>query len=87
MSALHSDCHFANDGHWSPPRRRKSLTGSSRRGLCSLPLTIHPDVSGLPQVLLVLERLMCYISEHESVTWVTVEEIATDFRGPKPLRG
>ncbi len=44
------------------------------------PMTIHPDVSGRPQVLLMHERLIEYINGHEGVRWVTMEEIADDFR-------
>jgi len=40
------------------------------------PITIHPDVSGRPQVLLMLERLINYISGHTGVSWVTMEEAA-----------
>ena len=43
------------------------------------PITIHPDVSGRPQVLLMLERLFDHISRHPGVTFVTFEEIADDF--------
>jgi peptidoglycan/xylan/chitin deacetylase (PgdA/CDA1 family) len=49
------------------------------------PFTIHPDVSGRPQVLLMLERLIDYINEHEGVSWVTMEEIANDFRRRYPM--
>jgi hypothetical protein len=42
-------------------------------------LTIHPDVSGRPQVLLMLERVIEYINGHDGVRWVTMEEIAEDF--------
>jgi len=51
------------------------------------PLTIHPDVSGRPQVLLMLERLIAYISGHAGVSWLTMEEIAADFRSREPLPG
>ena len=51
------------------------------------PLTIHPDVSGRPQVLLMLERLIAYISSHDGVSWVTMEEVASDFRQRQPLPG
>jgi peptidoglycan-N-acetylglucosamine deacetylase len=44
------------------------------------PITIHPDVSGRPQVLLMLERLIEYISGHEGVRWATFDDIADDFR-------
>jgi len=43
------------------------------------PITIHPDVSGKPQVLLMLERFIEYVSGHSGVRWVTYEEIADDF--------
>ena len=48
-------------------------------------LTIHPDVSGRPQVLLMLERLIDYINGHEGVSWHTMEQIADDFRKRRPL--
>jgi len=43
------------------------------------PITIHPDVSGRPQVLLMLERLTAYIMSHDGVTFRTCNEIADDF--------
>jgi peptidoglycan/xylan/chitin deacetylase (PgdA/CDA1 family) len=48
-------------------------------------MTIHPDVSGRPQVLLMLERLIEYINGHEGVRWATFDEIADDFiqRNPR----
>lgn len=49
------------------------------------PFTIHPDVSGRPQVLLMLERLIDYINGHEGVRWTTMEDIAADFRTRFPL--
>ena len=48
-------------------------------------LTIHPDVSGRPQVLLMLERLTDYISGHDGVTWQTIEDIAADFKVRNPF--
>ena len=51
------------------------------------PFTIHPDVSGRPQVLLMLERLIEYLNGHEGVRWVTMEEIAEDFRRRYPFSG
>ncbi len=47
-------------------------------------LTIHPDVSGRPQNLLMLERLIEHINAHEGVRWMTFEEIADDFRQRQP---
>lgn len=49
------------------------------------PFTIHPGVSGRPQVLMMLERLIEYISGHDGVRWVTFEEIADDFRRRFPF--
>lgn len=51
------------------------------------PFTIHPDVSGRPQVLLMLERLIEYINGHDGVKWMTFEEIADDFRRRFPFDG
>jgi peptidoglycan/xylan/chitin deacetylase (PgdA/CDA1 family) len=47
-------------------------------------MTIHPDVSGRPQVLLMLERLIEHINSHEGVRWATFDEIADDFRQRTP---
>ena len=43
------------------------------------PITIHPDVSGRPQVLLMLERLIDYIKSKDGVRFVTMNEMADDF--------
>ncbi|MBD8062495.1 polysaccharide deacetylase family protein [Oceanitalea stevensii] len=51
------------------------------------PFTIHPDVSGRPQVLLMLERIFDYISGHDGVEWLTFDEVATDFRRRVPFSG
>ena len=51
------------------------------------PMTIHPDVSGRPQVLLMLERLIEYINGHAGIEWVTFEDMATDFRARYPFTG
>jgi peptidoglycan/xylan/chitin deacetylase (PgdA/CDA1 family) len=48
--------------------------------------TIHPDVSGRPQVLLMLERLIKHINEHQGVRWVTFNDIAEDFESRFPRR-
>jgi peptidoglycan/xylan/chitin deacetylase (PgdA/CDA1 family) len=46
--------------------------------------TIHPDVSGRPQVLLMLERLIKHINTHDGVRWATFDEIADDFIARRP---
>ncbi|CUH67501.1 putative polysaccharide deacetylase PdaA precursor [Thalassovita gelatinovora] len=43
------------------------------------PITIHPDVSGRPQVLLMLERLFNHIKSHEGVKFVTMDEMADNY--------
>ena len=47
-------------------------------------MTIHPDVSGRPQVLLMLERLIEHINGHEGVRWATFDDIANDFLRRSP---
>jgi len=47
-------------------------------------MTVHPDVSGRPQVLLMHERLIEYINSHEGIRWATFDEIATDFKTRSP---
>ena len=42
-------------------------------------ITIHPDVSGRPQVLMMLERLYAYIARHPGARFITFNEIAEDF--------
>lgn len=39
------------------------------------PMTIHPDVSGRPHVLLMHERIIEHINKHEGVKWVTMAEV------------
>jgi peptidoglycan/xylan/chitin deacetylase (PgdA/CDA1 family) len=46
--------------------------------------TIHPDVSGRPQVLLMLERLIEHINSHDGVTWANFNTIAEDFKKRRP---
>jgi len=47
-------------------------------------MTIHPDVSGRPQVLLMLERLIEHINAHDGVRWATFDQIADDFLSRSP---
>jgi hypothetical protein len=42
-------------------------------------------VSGRPQVLMMLERMIAHISAHAGVRWVTFEEIADDFTRRNPV--
>jgi peptidoglycan/xylan/chitin deacetylase (PgdA/CDA1 family) len=50
-----------------------------------VPLTLHPDVSGRPQVLMMLERLFQDWLGHKGVSFVTFEEAAEDFRARFPF--
>jgi peptidoglycan/xylan/chitin deacetylase (PgdA/CDA1 family) len=50
------------------------------------PLTLHPDVSGRPQVLLMLERLFQDWQDRDGVRFVTFGEAAADFRRRCPFR-
>ncbi len=43
------------------------------------PMTIHPDVSGRPHVLMALERLTQHMLAHPGVRFVTCDEMADDF--------
>ena len=44
------------------------------------PISIHPQVSGKPQVILMHERLIEYINSHEGVEWCTFERMAKLFK-------
>ena len=48
------------------------------------PMTIHPDVSGRPQVLSMHERLYEHMRSKPGVRFVTMREIADDFRRRRP---
>ena len=48
------------------------------------PITIHPDVSGKPQVLLMLERLYNHMISHPGVEFTTLDAIADDFAKRSP---
>ena len=51
-------------------------------------MTIHPDVSGHPQALMMLERLFGHMIRHPGVKFVTMNEMADDFarRSPRNAR-
>jgi peptidoglycan/xylan/chitin deacetylase (PgdA/CDA1 family) len=51
------------------------------------PVTLHPDVSGRPQVLLMLERLLSTWQSLDDVHFVTFEEAAANFRERYPFAG
>ncbi len=50
------------------------------------PMTIHPDVSGRPHVVMALERLTQHILSHPGVRFVTMDEMADDFKKRCPRK-
>jgi peptidoglycan/xylan/chitin deacetylase (PgdA/CDA1 family) len=50
------------------------------------PLTIHPDVSGRPQCILMHERFIQYVKKHPGTSFCTMQEIADQFilKNPPP---
>ncbi|MGP5605671.1 polysaccharide deacetylase family protein [Corynebacterium casei] len=48
------------------------------------PITLHPDVFGRPQVLLMLERLIEHFKSHDGVEFATFDQIADDFLAANP---
>jgi peptidoglycan/xylan/chitin deacetylase (PgdA/CDA1 family) len=50
-------------------------------------MTIHPDVSGKPHVLMMHERLYNHMIRHPGVTFTTFEAIADDFARRYPRSG
>ncbi|MGW5381416.1 polysaccharide deacetylase family protein [Nocardia sp. NPDC003963] len=50
-----------------------------------VPLTLHPDVSGRPQVLLALERLLDRWTAFDGVEFVTMAAAADEFRARYPF--
>ncbi|KAL9091447.1 MAG: hypothetical protein Q9165_004833 [Trypethelium subeluteriae] len=45
------------------------------------PMSIHPQVSGKPHVILMHERIIEYINKHEGIEWMTFGEMAKEFKG------
>jgi peptidoglycan-N-acetylglucosamine deacetylase len=50
------------------------------------PITIHPDVSGRPHVLMMLERFYHHIIRHPGVRFCRMEEMADDFARRHPRK-
>lgn len=44
------------------------------------PMSIHPQVSGKPQVVMMHENIIEYINSHEGVEWVTMEQMVAEFK-------
>ncbi|KAK4575319.1 hypothetical protein LTR86_001173 [Recurvomyces mirabilis] len=43
------------------------------------PMSIHPQVSGKPHVILMHERIIEHINKHEGVEWMTLGDMAKEF--------
>ncbi|KAF2714569.1 polysaccharide deacetylase family protein [Pleomassaria siparia CBS 279.74] len=50
------------------------------------PISVHPQVSGKPQVVLLHERFIEWINTHEGVEWWTMEGIVDEFKSGR-LKG
>jgi len=44
------------------------------------PMSIHPQVSGKPHVIMMHERIIKHINAHEGVEWMTFEDMAKEFQ-------
>ncbi|CAG8103689.1 unnamed protein product [Penicillium salamii] len=44
------------------------------------PMTIHPQVSGKPQVLRMHEKLVQFINSYEGVEWMTIDKMAEEYK-------
>jgi peptidoglycan-N-acetylglucosamine deacetylase len=75
-----------NSAGWVNPRDIESMWRDQfdwvyrERDYAVFPFMLHPDVSGRPQVLDMVGRVIDYINGHEGVTWMTMEEAAEEFR-------
>lgn len=49
-------------------------------------MTIHPDVSGRPQVLMMQDRMITYIKSHSGARFMTFDQIADDFARRNPRK-
>ncbi|KAF9235749.1 glycoside hydrolase/deacetylase [Melanogaster broomeanus] len=83
---------FPNSHGWVPPQTIEQLwkdmfTYFYREEKDFIfPISIHPDVSGRPQVLLMLERFIEWVNTHDHVQWATFYEMAKDFRERQDVR-
>jgi peptidoglycan/xylan/chitin deacetylase (PgdA/CDA1 family) len=44
------------------------------------PISLHPQVSGKPQVMLLHQRLIDYLNSHEGVEWCTFADMVDEFK-------
>jgi peptidoglycan/xylan/chitin deacetylase (PgdA/CDA1 family) len=84
---------FPNSHGYVTPRQMEELWRDTfdwvyrEHDYAVFPMTIHPDVSGRPQVLLMLERLIAYMMGQPGVRFVTLDALVDDFmrRTPPPV--
>jgi len=58
-----------------------------RKGEGVFPITIHPDASGRPQMIIMLhERLIPYIMGHAGISFCTYEEYAREWKTRNPRK-
>ena len=48
---------------------------------------VHPDASGHPQMLMMLERLIDHMRRHDGVRFVTLKQICDEFKKRHPRKG
>jgi peptidoglycan/xylan/chitin deacetylase (PgdA/CDA1 family) len=82
-----------NSGGWTNPRDiedwgRDQFDWVYREmDYATFTFTVHPDISGRPQTLLMLERIIAHINNHSGIRWATFDEIADDFIKRSPFKG
>ncbi len=58
-----------------------------RKGEGVFPITIHPDTSGRPQMIIMLhERLIPYIMDHPGASFCTYDEYAREWKAKNPRK-
>ncbi|TBU58655.1 glycoside hydrolase/deacetylase [Dichomitus squalens] len=70
-----------NPNGWVNTRDVEQLWKDTEEESFIFPISIHPDVSGRPHVLLMLERFIEWVNTHEDVQWVRMLDMANEFRG------
>lgn len=47
---------------------------------CVVPISLHPQISGRPQVLKMLERFIDWVNQFEGVEWSTLAGMVAEFK-------
>src|SRR5438128_2066850 len=61
-----------------------SMTPEQEEAVLVKCIGLIEDVSGRPQVILMLERMIEHINGHDGIRWATFDEIADDFKQRHP---